>query len=164
MFSFVIHILKVLRIILPVSGFSYLSKKSDIICDPRSLRHTHWYKETRLSINVCARISWNINKKDTIRHKWASHVQRLLARIHIFKVIIAYKIPSGCRRWGSAAWLKLPVLYFFPVKIKSARESPFWPFFRFFSRVEFWLSRPLFWKFSRVVRFFHGHYLINFHG
>ena len=54
--------------------------------------------------------------------------------------------------------------FFSPVKIKSARESPFLLFLRFFSRVEISFSRPLFRKFSRVVQGFHGQYLINFHG
>ena len=40
-------------------------------------------------------------------------------------------------------------VFFFPVKIKSARETTFWQFFSFFSRVESHFH-------ARNLRFFHG--------
>ena len=83
-----------------------------------------------------------------------------------------------------------PLPVFFPVKIKSARESHFWPFFNFFHgwqsrfhahffhffHVHFFdftgtflkfspVSRALFFyfQFSRTLFVFHGHYFL-FHG
>ena len=40
-------------------------------------------------------------------------------------------------------------VFFFPVKIKSARETAFWPFLPFFSRVEIRFH-------AWILRFFHG--------
>ena len=71
-------------------------------------------------------------------------------------------------------------VFFFPVKIKSARESYFWPFFGFFHghfcvftptflpifqffHAHFFFSRALFIFFFVFSRFFHGH-KIHFHG
>ena len=53
--------------------------------------------------------------------------------------------------WGAA-------FSFFPVKIKSARESHFWPFFEFFHG-HFSFFTPTFWP---IFQFFHAHFF--FHG
>ena len=58
--------------------------------------------------------------------------------------IIAEQKSYGFKNLG-----KLGSVFFFPVKIKSARESPFLLFLRFFSRVE--------------IRF-HAHFFEHFHG
>ena len=50
--------------------------------------------------------------------------------------------------------------FFFPVKIKSARESHFCPFLRFFHGRDFFFTHT----FSRTVEVFHGHFWRFFHG
>ena len=77
---------------------------------------------------------------------------------------------------GKGKFYKPPAFFFFPVKIKSARESFFWPFFDFFhgwkmafthTFFEFFtgdrkFSRTFFRIFSRVGFFFHGKEMRNY--
>ena len=55
------------------------------------------------------------------------------------------------------------VLFFFPVKIKSARESHFLLFLRFFFTDGFFFSRTLWVSHGHFLFFFHG-YDFYFHG
>ena len=54
--------------------------------------------------------------------------------------------------------------YFFPVKIKSARETSFLTFSRIFSRGQNPFHGPFFFFFSRLVQTFHGDFLGFFTG
>ena len=56
-------------------------------------------------------------------------------------------------------------MFFFPWKSKLPVKALFCLlFFAIFFTGGNSFSRPLFWKFERVVQGFHGQYLINFHG
>ena len=58
-------------------------------------------------------------------------------------------------------------VFFFPVKIKSARENNLWPFFDFFHG-QFSFFTPTFWPIFQIFHahflFFHGQFFRFFHG
>ena len=58
-------------------------------------------------------------------------------------------------------------VFFFCVKLKSERESHFWPYLQFFSRAKIVFHAhffPLFWNFSRPLFVFTPTFAIFFHG
>ena len=101
--------------------------------------------------NTCVETTFNPWKKPKIGQKWLSRLVLIFTGKKNTDCVC--RRSSWTTKTNTLHTRTRTVFFFFPVKIKIARESHFWPFFRFFSRVK---SR----FHACIFHFFHAHFFV----